>query len=190
MSTSKSFVAVCVAMFAVSMLSACGGGQDDAQGPGQVASAPAGNSGLIPTRAGFVEMDFASVNAIKSFGLCVVDTINGRGRKAAARPIALTGADRIKVSGWAVTPDKRSPASVAVVLRGGNKAYAVRADGRRERGDVARAVKSEAAGRAGFSVESELKGVAPGQYAVSVLQDTGDTPTICATRYKVVVTGE
>lgn len=189
MNTSKSSVAVCVALFAASMLSACGDRQD-AQGPGQAGLVPAGDSGLIPARHGFAEVDLAGVRAAKSVGLCAVDVINGQGLKAARHAIALANADRIKVAGWVLTPDKRSPASLAVVLQGDAKAYALRADGGRKRADVARAVKSDEAVRAGYSVESELKGVAPGEYAVSVLQDTGGTPTICATRYKVAVTGE
>src|SRR3546814_9110511 len=77
-------------------------------------------------------MDLASVKAVKSFGLCAVDAINGHGGKDAAKTINLTRAGKVKVSGWAVTPDKRSPSSVAVVLLGTEKAYALRADGRSE----------------------------------------------------------
>lgn len=190
MSTSKSFVAVCVAIFAVSMLSACGGGQDDAQDPGEVASAPAGNSGLIPIQTGFAEMDLARAQAVKSFGRCAVDAINGHSGKAAARTIGLNSTDRVKVSGWAVTPDKRSPSSVAVVLLGNENAYALRADGGRVRADVARAMKSAEARRAGYTAESDLQGVLPGEYAVSVLQDTGGVSTICASRFRIALSGK
>src|SRR3546814_3144163 len=123
-------------------------------------------------------MDLASVKAVKSFGLCAVDAINGHGGKDAAKTINLTRAGKVKVSGWAVTPDKRSPSSVAVVLLGTEKAYALRADGGRARADVARSVDSEAAGNAGYSAESQLEGVAPGRYAVSILQDSDGAPTV------------
>src|SRR3546814_7044077 len=107
----RSSITVFVAMFAASTLSACGDQrQDDAQGPGQEASASAG-SGLISAQSGFAEMDLASVKAVKSFGLCAVDAINGHGGKDAAKTINLTRAGKVKVSGWAVTPDKRSPRS-------------------------------------------------------------------------------
>lgn len=159
-----------------------------AQGPRQAALIRAGNSGLIPAQPGFVEVDAGSIQAAKSLRLCAVDRINDQ--KAVGQAIALTGADRIKVGGWALTPDKRSPASVAVVLQGGDKAYALRADAGRLRADVARAMKSDKAGRAGYSAESNLQGVAPGEYAVSVLQDTGGAPTICASGLKVAVAGE
>src|SRR3546814_7421257 len=69
MSIRRSSITVFVAMFAASTLSACGDQrQDDAQGPGQEASASAG-SGLISAQSGFAEMDLASVKAVKSFGL-------------------------------------------------------------------------------------------------------------------------
>src|SRR3546814_12534555 len=148
MSIRRSSITVFVAMFAASTLSACGDQrQDDAQGPGQEASASAG-SGLISAQSGFAEMDLASVKAVKSFGLCAVDAINGHGGKDAAKTINLTRAGKVKVSGWAVTPDKRSPSSVAVVLLGTERAYAPRADGGRAREDVARSVASGAGGDA------------------------------------------
>src|SRR3546814_14667806 len=62
----------------------------------------------ISAQSGFAEMDLASVKAVKSFGLCAVDAINGHGGKDAAKTINLTRAGKVKVSGWAVTPDKRS----------------------------------------------------------------------------------
>src|SRR3546814_7641978 len=66
MSIRRSSITVFVAMFAASTLSACGDQrQDDAQGPGQEASASAG-SGLISAQSGFAEMDLASVKAVKS----------------------------------------------------------------------------------------------------------------------------
>lgn len=158
------------------------------QGPKQSALVPAGNSGLIPGQPGFVEVDADSIRAAKPLRLCAVDRINDQ--KAVGQVIALTGADRIKVGGWALTPDKRSPASVAVVLQGGDKAYALRAAAGRLRADVARAMKSDKAARAGYSAESNLQGVAPSEYAVSILQDTGGAPTICASGLKVEVAGE
>jgi hypothetical protein len=41
-------------------------------------------------------------------------------------------------------------------------------------------MKSDRAARAGYSAESKLQGVAPGEYAVRVLQDTAGVPTIYA----------
>src|SRR3546814_10560169 len=119
-------------------------------------------------------MDLASVKAVKSFGLCAVDAINGHGGKDAAKTINLTRAGKVKVSGWAVTPDKRSPSYVAVVLPGTEKAYALRADGGRARADVARSVDSEAAGNAGYSRSeehtSELQSLMRVSYAVFCLK--------------------
>lgn len=190
---------VVVIALSLSLLASCGeqpesppdtaaGKGSAAQGPKQAALVPAGNSGLIPGQPGFVEVDAGSIQGARSLRLCAVDRVNDQ--KAAGQAIALTGADRIKVGGWALTPDKRSPASVAVVLQGGDKAYALRANAGRLRADVARAVKSDKAARAGYSAESDLQGVAPGEYAMSVLQDTGGVPTICASGVKVAVTGE
>src|SRR3546814_16545816 len=101
-------------MCAASTLSACGDQrQDDAQGPGQEASASAGR-GLISAQSGFAEMDIASVKAVQSFGLCAVDAINGHGGKDAAKTINRTHAGNVKVPSWGVPNDKRSPPSVAV----------------------------------------------------------------------------
>src|SRR3546814_5407109 len=135
-------------------------------------------------------MDLASVKAVKSCGLCAVDAINGHGGKDAAKNINLTRAGKVKVSGWAVTPDKRPPSSVAVALLGTEKAYALRADGGRARADVARSVDSGAAGNAGYSAESHLEGVAPGRYAVSILQHFGGAPTVCCSPYKGMAQAE
>src|SRR3546814_15251566 len=99
--------------------------QDDAQGPGQEASASAG-SGLISAQSGFAEMDLASVKAVKSFGLCAVDAIHGHGGKDAAKTINLTRAGKVKDSGWARTPAQRSPPSVAIVFTGAETASSPR----------------------------------------------------------------
>lgn len=162
-----------------------------AQDSKRIQLVPAGNSGLIPDQSGFVEVDADRVQAAKSGGRCAVDAINGqKSRKAAVQKISVAGSDRIKFSGWGLSPDNRSPALLAVVLQGSGKAYALRADGGQKRVDVARAMKSAEAGRAGYSVESDLQDVLPGEYAVSILQDTGGVPTVCASRFKVVVAGK
>src|SRR3546814_14078951 len=103
-------------------------------------------------------MDLASVKAVKSFGLCAVDAINGHGGKDAAKTINLTRSGKVKVSGWAVTPDKWSLSSVAVYLLATDTSYELRSHCRRALAAVSRSVASHAPEHVGFQAESQSDG--------------------------------
>jgi hypothetical protein len=90
------------------------------------------------------------------------------------------------VGGWVATPDMRAPQRFMLVLEGG-RAYQAPAATGVARPDVARVLKAESLANAGFNARVGLQGVAPGEYALSLVHEFEGTTVRCRTAAKIVV---
>ena len=173
-------------------LAACNKGTDEAATPAissepadvvPVADAPA--SSLVPMQAGITPLDLAQLSsATATKAPCSIDRIGGQLVGEQAIPLAV-GAN-VLFQGWISNPSLQAPEAFAVVLTGA-QAYAIRGTAGGERPDVARILKQEGLTKSGFNVNSKFDGVAPGEYAVSFIQDDKGATIQCPTSARIVV---
>lgn len=151
--------------------------------------APAGNSGLVPAGPGFSTFDRARLNAssAKETSLCRVErTYVVKGSPTTE----FQSADTITITGWLLNPSRQAPESFALLLVGDAGSYAIPGRAGKKRADVSKVQKSKAAVLAGFSVSGPLASVAPGEYGFQLVQDSGDTVTVCtASKRRITISG-
>lgn len=115
-------------------------------------------------------------------GNCALDFVNAG---ALADTSVVTGS-KVNMVGWVASPQNTVPSDAMVMLTGtgGNYSGALPVGG--DRPDVAAAMGSENARMSGFSALVSLTDVAPGSYAISVVQG-GASPVSCAFNKNLVV---
>lgn len=183
---------------AMTLVSSCGekldtsvGQRADVAADGKqkpVALIPPGSSGMIPTTPGFSELDQAKLAAASSdaTSLCAVD----KAYVVKEQPTTtFRTSDTITLSGWILNPKRQAPESFALLLVGESRSYAIQGRAGKNRRDVARVHKSRAAKLSGFQISAELAGVAPGEYGISLVQDTNDKLTTCTTKRRITISG-
>lgn len=182
----------------LSVLTACeekgGPTQSDKGPPASTPAGPAaksivlaspGNSGLIPMTAGVSTFDATKLADKKpKRSACAVDKIQGEGGATAT---TFASGDSIQFSGWILNPKLKSPEVFAVLLLGKNKAYAIPGNAGNKRLDVAKAFKSRSAELSGYSIETKLDGVVPGEYSINLLQDSNGLLSVCLTKREISI---
>jgi len=114
-----------------------------------------------------------------------LDRLNGQ--SPGEGRVGVPAAGQLQASGWIVNGRKESPERVFVVLKSDAATYAIAAGAGGNRPDVARVLKAESASRAGFRVSSTVSGVASGDYAVLLAQDTHGVVTLCPTKFEISI---
>ncbi|HJW46451.1 MAG TPA: hypothetical protein VJ484_08170 [Lysobacter sp.] len=158
---------------AVAVLVLVGCGQKDAQT----------ETTQPPVQPAFVSVDAASV-AGTARAPCSIDKISGR--LARGRTVTLKAGTDAVFNGWVADPAKQVPAEFNVVLSGATTYSAVASAGQ-PRPDVARSLRADTLQNAGFNSRLTLAGVAPGEYAVSLVHRAGDKVVRCDTKTLLTV---
>lgn len=148
----------------------------------------AGTSGMVPQTPGLAVFDLAALRAAKPAQMsCSIDKINGK--PASAQPVPVTIGGAVEFRGWVANPQKQAPPSFAVILSNGDKAYALRGETGLARPDVAKALGASELATAGYAVSAKLDNMEPGVYQASLVQDTNNTVSRCATKIRISVGG-
>ncbi|MDR7194150.1 hypothetical protein [Luteimonas terrae] len=149
-----------------------------------VALVPSGNTGLLVAPGGsFVAVDAGLFQSAKN-APCSLDLLNSQNPGSDLVSVSADG--DIVAAGWIVNDRKESPERFALVLRGAAD-YAAVSNAGVNRPDVARVLKVESAGKAGFRLSANLQGVAAGDYQVFLAQDTYDSITLCPVKFSIRV---
>lgn len=148
----------------------------------------AGTSGMVPQAAGLAVFDLAALRAAKPAQMaCSIDKVNGK--PVTAEPVSIAVGGDVEFRGWVANPQKQAPPAFALVLGNGDKAYALRGETGLSRPDVAKALGASELATAGYTVSAKLENIEPGLYQVSLVQDTNNTVSRCATRVKISAGG-
>jgi hypothetical protein len=123
----------------------------------------------------------AKASTAASIGECALDVING----APANDVtAVKKPAEVALVGWAADAKNLAIPPVIVVLESPTQRYFINASRSLKRPDVAKALKVPALVDAGYAVNATTASVAPGIYAVKVVQ-TGTATLLCDTRRKL-----
>lgn len=122
-------------------------------------------------------------SAASDINTCNLDTIGGK--PASGQALSHSGA--MQFAGWAAdTSTGTVPAGVKLVLKGAQD-YAVNAATGQLRTDVAAATRMPALATSGYAVDAELAAVAPGDYQVLLLFQSGGKAQRCPTKVTLSV---
>lgn len=145
------------------------------------------STSLIPAQAGIAPLDAAKLADVAPTRTpCQLDFIAKQ--SVASQPAKVMVGDKVLFQGWISNPSLQPPDQFAIVLAG-QETYAFRGTAGGERPDVAKILKAEGLAKAGFNVEVKFDGVAPGEYAVSFIQEDNGHTIQCLTSAKAIVSG-
>lgn len=156
-----------LAVLALALLSGCNKKQEDAPVPAAPEPpsatttdpvAPVGISGVAQFSPYQIPAD------IGAGGNCALDGVDGH-------PVSgtiLDAAADVRFGGWAADPQGKVPEGAVLVLTSAEGAYSVPLVGGGDRPDVAVALSNQDLAKSGFNIVGNIKGVKPGEYAVSV----------------------
>lgn len=154
---------------------------------GSVAATPATPAGSAPTAP--AQSVFAAIpateleHAARAISDCNLDSINGKLAEGAvvdrsAKPV---------LAGWAADGATHSvPQTIRLVLKG-TQDYAAQTTTGYGRVDVAQATKQPAFANSGFNVQADLSVVAPGQYAVVLLEPVAGQLVSCTPGKQITI---
>lgn len=149
------------------------------------AAAPAGDAaGPVAAAPGTtVALAVSTGPAPAAGGNCALDFING----APGPSTSLAAGAEANMIGWVASPEKTIPADAMLLLSGAAGSYSGALPAGGDRPDVAAALGSPDARMSGFNVQVSLAGVAPGDYALSIVQGSA-APVACPLNKNLVVT--
>ena len=166
------YCASCVG--AMLALSGCGKSE-----PAQPVPAPAGSVAAAPRPAADVQAmlvvatELAAAQPVTRS--CYLDMVNGKRDKSG---FDVRRGESNQIVGWVVDKHKAAPAKFTLILKA-DQSYALQGRTGGVRPDVAKAVGSAAAGKAGFAVGTTLADVKPGSYEAMALVKSPDGDVLC-----------
>ena len=150
-----------------------------------VALAPATERSAETARA-IVQRPDAPALTPEAADSCRVDVLNGRAIAPQQEPEPVTQGRTVSLVGWAVDAVSRTAPSEVYIGLDGVQSYTIRVS-RRTRQDVADHFEEPGFRRAGWAVRGDLSAVAPGVYAVKVIQIADGRRIECATALSLVL---
>lgn len=198
MNTSLKSVAVLAATLAIALASGCG------NDPAPTAEAPAGKStpaaapaarAPVPATAQFapVTETAAAVRAAKEIGVCSLENVLSVADNAThpgSQPNSYVAGkgQAYKLIGFATNKETKTvPQQVRLALVGSDKVYGLATATGAERPDVAKFFSVSAFSGAGYQADAAFDDVAPGEYAVFVLEGDAAAMLACPTHQTLTV---